>query len=254
MSDESTALECAEKKGVPTLVVIGREGDLQISASTPADMVEANKGLIAWCEAKIQSVEAENAEVSLAYEKAVKNKWGCKALKNQIVSTRRRIEFFSKMKTCLEHGYHIVPNFPVTAFVVRTKKKRPPNISRDYRINVGDTEFKPAPIRQGEGEYQNPFQNVFVAEYGETPNKKRNYFTHGQFMDIEFPMNMAKPHIMTAVERAMALKVFDDIGVLPDPSPKKKDPIIVGRIFNKTSYSREPLTFMICWHLDTRVL
>lgn len=66
---------------------------------------------------------------------------------------------------------------------------------------------------------------------------------------------MAKPHIMCAVERAMALKIFDDIGILPDPSPKKKDPIIVGRIYdNPTTYHRVPLTFMISWHLDTRAL
>lgn len=242
----------------PTLVVVGRSGEMEVSASTPEEMIVANQALIVWCDKKIEEVKQELAEVTEARDRAKKNKWNSTALTNQVRRIGKRIQFFDKMKKCLEHGYYIVPNFPVTAFVVRTKAFCPAIIERGYRIGNGDTEHKPGPLPIGEGEYENPFQSVYSKTIGPQVaggKTETRFFTEGNFEEIEFPLNMAKPHIMCAVERAMALKIFDDIGILPDPSPKKKDPIIVGRIYdNPTTYHRVPLTFMISWHLDTRAL
>lgn len=239
----------------PPIIVIRDAGEIQVTASKPNDMAAANAGLIAWCMSKIQDLVAEKMDMSDAYEKAKKNKWSSSALQRQVLRIQKRVTFFEKMLQALQLGYYIVPNFPVTAFVVRTKAKRGKRVFSSYRIGPGDTELKPLPLPAGEGEYKNPFQNVWTKEQEVNGQRKPLYYTDGEFESIEFPLNMARPHIMDAVERAMALKIFDDIGVLPDPSPKKKDPIIVGRIFNQThKYNREPLTFMLCWHLDTRAL
>lgn len=258
MNSSTNEVVPAAQQEHPTLVIVGRGGEVEVSASTPEEMIVANQALIAWCDTKIKEVSQELAEVTEARDRAKKNKWSSSALTNQVRRIGKRIQFFGKMKECLMQGYYIVPNFPVTAFVVRTEARWPKVIEHGYRIGSGDTEHKPGPLAVGEGEYKNPFQTVYQKD---TQPKEaggkvdRRYFTEGEFENIEFPLNMAKPHIMHAVERAMALKVFDDIGILPDPSPKKKDPIIVGRIYdNPTTHHRVPLTFMISWHLDTRAL
>jgi len=65
---------------------------------------------------------------------------------------------------------------------------------------------------------------------------------------------MAKPRIMEATSRAMALKIFDDFGILP--AQRKGDPMIIARIIDprSRSYSDKHVSFLITWHLDTRTL
>ena len=78
---------------------------------------------------------------------------------------------------------------------------------------------------------------------------------------MEFPVTMAKPDVIEATSRAKALKIFDDLAILPGyaPSkgttPPKGDPIIVGRIIDRARsgpYNTHYLTFIIAWHINTR--
>lgn len=67
---------------------------------------------------------------------------------------------------------------------------------------------------------------------------------------------MAKPQIMEATGQAMAAKIFDELGILPDPKPKK-DPMIIGTIIDPRGvYGRERrrVSFIIAWHLNVRDL
>ena len=84
------------------------------------------------------------------------------------------------------------------------------------------------------------------------------------FFPLALPVTMAKPTIMYAATRAMALKIFDDLAILPGyapgegTNPPKGDPIIVARILDPTRsyngwYKKEHwVTFMVAWHLNTR--
>jgi hypothetical protein len=77
-------------------------------------------------------------------------------------------------------------------------------------------------------------------------------FTPGEFEDVEFPMTLVKPQVLDATAKAMARKIFDQIGVLPNRRAKG-DPILVGLII-PPHRRHEPLTFFISWWLNTNDL
>jgi hypothetical protein len=67
---------------------------------------------------------------------------------------------------------------------------------------------------------------------------------------------MAKPQIMHATSDAMALKIFDEIGVIPNYR-RKVDPIIIGAIYRPDATAKqywEPVSFLIAWHLRTETI
>jgi hypothetical protein len=85
--------------------------------------------------------------------------------------------------------------------------------------------------------------------------ENHEFFTPTEFDEnIRFPFTFAKPQILKATSRAMALKVFDELGCLPAPNrrarPTAGDPIIVGRIVHKEGWSEKVFTFMVAWFMD----
>ena len=79
-----------------------------------------------------------------------------------------------------------------------------------------------------------------------------------RFVDADFPFKLARAEIREATDKAMGLKVFDEVGVLP--RTRKADPIVCGRVIDPSkpiyhrSSPREGVTFFVAWWLDTRVL
>lgn len=82
---------------------------------------------------------------------------------------------------------------------------------------------------------------------------------------VDFPVALVRPEILAATERAMALKIFDEIGVVHGQGTMSKrqrrsDPIVIGRTLDGgkgRGYGGEPkhfVTFFIAWWLDTRAL
>lgn len=239
----------------PSLIT-QRGDDLEVSAFQPQEMREANAALILWCDRKIESLKTEAADLLTAFQQAVQKKWKSSTLKRHADIAAKRVEFYSKMKTALEHGYYIVPNFPVTCFAIRTDAKKPLAMVDMSRWSRKEQQARC--LEAGEGEYKNPFpviyeRDITTAEQRAKNDIKKQYFAE-EFQAIDFPIQMAKPHIIEATTRAMALKVFDDFGILPQA--RKQDPLIVGRLKDPrgTKYNQKWITFIIAWHLDTRVL
>jgi len=231
--------------------------DIEVTASAPEEMVAANAGLIQWCDHKIALCQKEAADLEAAYIHAKKCKWKFNTLERQWKLELRRIEFYSKLKAALEAGYYIVPNFPVTAFAIRTDTKNPRKGVTTYQFDRH--EQKASGLASGEGEYKNPFpdvyQRVVPSPTSSDPNRKVNEYFAEEWREMEFPLNMAKPRIMEASSRAMALNLFDSLGILPDPS-RKADPVILGHIIDprSTKHNQRVVSFLIAWHLDTRTL
>jgi len=79
---------------------------------------------------------------------------------------------------------------------------------------------------------------------------------------IDFPATLIKPVILGATQRAMALRIFDRIGVsfggtnTMSSRRRRSDPIVVGQILNGAEkYPEEKMvTFFVAWWLDTRSL
>jgi hypothetical protein len=116
-------------------------------------------------------------------------------------------------------------------------------------------EQKPEGLSVGEGEYQNPFPQIMQQQVTPATENKQAVVGYwaDYWKDMEFPVQMAKLKIMEATTNAMALKIFDDFGIMPQE--RRGDPMILASIYGpKVGYSRKTVTFLIGWHLNTRDL
>lgn len=263
---KSTGMEIAPVASfqVPALAV-APEADVVVSATTPDEMQQTQIALIAWAVAKVAEARIERDEMGQTVERAMRSKWKVTPLRKALTRAQKRLDFYEKVLGALEHGYCIVPNFPITAFAVRTDRTKPLRFYTTRWDNEHTQDARSLPA--GEGEYKNPFpmvrqQTIKPAEA--TKAEVCGYWASG-WKDLEFPVTMAKPRLMEAVDRAMALKIFDEIGVLPGfvssegTRPPRGDPMIVATIqhYKKTvGYSGRPdvVTFMVCWQVDTKMI
>lgn len=263
MSEETPASQEAQSTAIVPAqnpIVQKEDGNVAVTALVPNDMACCQDALVKWCRAKLQTVQDEAKELSDAFVHAKLKKWKSEPLRKHAKLAARRVVFYAKMLTALEHGYVIVPNFPVEMFAMRTEEGT--NVRGYARIRAGWNiplfqQESPA-LPHGEGEYKNPFPHVGQSEpFKVTPSDSYDYVRAQPtgWDELEFPLVMAKPEIMEATDRAMALKIFDEIGILPAETKSqtraKGDPIIVGRLLDPRG---RVVSFMIAWHLDTRSL
>lgn len=242
--------------------VVPYNAPLEVSAETPEEMTLAQNSLIAWCKNKIAELQAEATELGEAFHHAQVQKWKTSTLRKHWNLACRRALYYGKMLTALEQGYIIVPNFPVEVFAIRTSKEGPKNDSQVTTYQTG-TRFVQAcqQLPVGEGEYKNPFPIVYQQKLNTVNPANNQPVTQfkswpEEWDEFEFPLSMAKPKVMEATTRAMALKLFDDFGILPGIKAKA-DPIIVGRLIdprNTLKFNPRCVSFMVAWHLDTRTL
>lgn len=253
MSNETESLTILQPKSGLVPTAQAPTPDIQVTAENADEMAQCQSAIITWTKAKLHQMEFEHADLEGAYRHAVKSKWKSDTLKRHVGIALKRVEFYSKMLVALEHGYQIVPNFPVTAFAVRTDRKKPLKMFTTWWDR--DHQQEAAGLPAGEGNYKNPFPVVLervVVGATETKSAVKNYWADS-WADLEFPISMAKPQIMEATTRAMALKIFDDFGILP--GAPKQDPMIIARLcIRRSQYNHQWLSFIVAWHLDTRVL
>lgn len=238
-------------------VVRREDGNVAVTALVPEQMSSCQSALIAWCSEKVVSMKAEAEELSQAFESAKAKKWSSATLRKHATLATERVEFYEKMLAALQHGFVIVPNFPISLFAIRTEADKPSGHARLYTYQstpIFEQESQSLPV--GEGEYKNPFPHVADWQTFKTADGKdaKSCFPT-VWNKFTFPITMAKPQIMEAADRTMALKIFDQLGILPAETHKarraKGDPLIVGQLLDPRG---RIVTFMIAWHLDTRVL
>lgn len=243
----------------PVATIMPKGIDIEVSAETPEGMTQSQNALIAWTLRKIELVKQEGAELRAAHDEAKRHKWKTSTLKKHADLADKRVVFYEKLKMALEHGYIIVPAFPVSMFAVRSKREDPLPMAAFSTYGRSDHIQHATALPSGVGEYQNPFPVVYERERTEHGTGKKLGVDSwaDSWAELEFPASMAKPHIMKATSRAMALKIFDDFGILGGARERSADPIIVGRIKDPRStskFSPRMVYFMIAWHLDTETL
>jgi hypothetical protein len=228
---------------------------VEVTASMPAEMVQCQSALIDWCAGKVRSVREEITELAAAVERAVSAQWDSRALKRQLERAKKQIIYYGKVMSALKHGYCIVPNFPISFFAIRTAAASPAG-SNTFE-HWATFEQKPGQLEEGQGTYKNPFPVIYQREVeamqGDKLVKKKEYFPE-MWGDVEFPVSMAKPQIMDAAAAAMKLNLFDAFGICP---PRRRaDPMIIGQVIDRSRgrFSERVTSFLIAWHLDTRVL
>ncbi len=244
---------------LPAIVdtVVDQPMDFTVIANRPKDMEAAQRSLILWAARKIQALKTEIADAQSQFELHKTNKWKTDGWRALIVKTERRAEFYRKIKMALEAGYYIVPPFPIDIFAIRTKRTTP----HAYGGTNSDNHNQPAQVlTAGEGRYVDPrpVRDNYVEEEkrGDKMVPVRHYFAT-EYQEVDFPFKLARAEIREATDKAMVLKIFDQLGVLP--RTRNPDPIVCGQIIipGKPFYrfsQRDAVTFFVTWWLDTRTL
>lgn len=228
--------------------------DIELTATLPAEMVESQKELVDWCEQKLVVVQGHAAELMESYEYAKKNKWKKDTLKRHADLAAKKVLYYKKILAALNEGFYIVPNFPIQIFAIRTSKSRPATMISSSAPWNRDREQSPEKLPIGEGEFRNPIPTTDYSVQYDNAGKEigRRYWAE-DWDSIEFPVTMAKPHIMQVTTHAMKKKLFDRIGIMPDF--RDRDPVIIGQIMLKeNAYKTRLVSFMIAWHLNTSVI
>lgn len=236
--------------------------DVHLVARNPNEMALAKSNLELWLKEKIGQCDQEASELFEATEVARTNGWRFDTLNRHANLARRRGEFYRKVAAAVDAGYTIVPNFPIDCFAVRVKRESPrperatSTYSRDHAMrNARDV--VPQILPAGEGKYVSPSPTGRVGEYQDKQKDGKEitkyFFNVTDFTDIQFPIEAARPEVMDATAEAMALRVFEQIGICPQS--RKGDPLIIGQVLGpKVGFTQKQVSFLIAWHLDLRTL
>lgn len=231
--------------------------DLQLVALNPADMRVAQQSLAEWFKQKAEIMRHDADEAVELMESAIKHGFAHASFERLCRVAERRAEYYEKCQAAVEAGYSLVPNFPIDAFVIRTTKKRPARReSRWWRDNRNQSSDMP-PLGTGEHKASTPVEAHRLEFKGVDPKTKEpvhedRWFAASFAEEVEFPVSIAKPAIMNATAQAMALKCFDEIGVLPERRGKG-DPLVIGQILDPRG-GRRRCSFLIAWYIDTKEL
>ena len=234
---------------------------LRAVVTEPGQMGVAQQDLIVWCDRKLAALQADQNEAIASYEIARKAKWRSAPLKAAADKIERRMRFYRKVKQALEAGYVIVPNFPCDVFAIRTRRHEPKQIMSHSLWRVPEQHGEA--LEPGAGHYENPLTGMaelreVIPATGDRPKREESTWWPTEFEEMEFPVRLAHPEVLSATAKAMALRLFDEIAVVPGTSinPGRRqgrgDPMILGRFIDPTRgyvTDRKRVTFFIAWWL-----
>lgn len=224
-------------------------------ALTPAEVPIAQTELISWCQHKIIELgkQLSNARQNLSIARDAG--WRRSSWVSIVTKTRARMIYFAKIKQAVAAGYLVVPNFPVEVMAVRVDRAKPMPVTHGYaNINLTDT-GRGELLLPGEGRYVSDKVAVRDRSY-QAPDRDNPQKTHrvplyeaAEYEDPDFPVKLIKPMVLDATQRAMALRLFDRIGVV---TGRKQDPVVVGQILDprSTKYNVRLVSFFIAWWLN----
>lgn len=231
--------------------------DIMPFAKTPEEMASAQSALIQWVRRRLEKAEADcrNAEKNL-YE-AREAKIRTAGWRNEVKKYVKEVNFYTKVSDALSAGYFMVPDFPIDIIGVRTTQTTPSDRRSHGARGVTDLEeHEELPI--GEGEYVDPRppQRSFKEDKVST-NSKETYQIIKWTGDgttlkkMDFPFRFVRPQLLRDLKKAVDLKVFDEIGVLP-ARRRRPDPMLVGAVEMRLSkYQSKKINFLIGWWIST---
>lgn len=234
-------------------------------AVNATEMKESRSKIRVFLDNKVTEISLELEEMKASYETAKLRKWASQPLKNQVTRIAKRKLYYEKLLAAIDAGFTIVPNMDVDVFAIRVKSDTP-KWSRDYGTSkhsfrnasptVPDEKEDSLPV--GDGVYQS--SRVDFHEVNTVSGEGENKLYHvaqvcDGYQNIDFPLAAAHPIVMDETNRAMVMKIFDRIGIVPQTQRRLRgDPIILGQIVRKDGYNTKVASFLIAWHLDVRTL
>lgn len=238
-------------------------GDMVVIAKSASEMEVAQKSLVGWVDNRITGLLQELTEAETNLELAKKSKWRTAPWKKAVDDVNGRVVYYEKMKEALLAGYVIIPDLPAGLIAVRTTEKQPAHKTHkagysNMFLPSAKTDSPPV----GEGAYVSPEINYDRGSDTTTENDRkvtRHWAMAESFQGVDFPMTLVKPQILEETNRAMALNVFDEIGILPAGLTRRQmlkgvDPIVLGRIVRTEGKQRIACAFLITWWISTATL
>ena len=219
-------------------------------AMTPDELEASRKTVIEFCDKKISVLKREARELEENLRIAKKHGWRTVTLRGAIPRMKSRIKFYEKIRAASQAGYVIIPDFPVEAFAVRTTRAHPLGKGALHSYQVPDIQTESPAI--GEGRYVNNVPAKRSFDMPDDKGKVVRHWTQDDFLDVEFPVAIAHPHILNATAAAMRLKIFDEIGLVS--KNVKRDPIVVGVVKRREGYTWKQVNFFIAWWLNVENL
>ena len=234
-----------------------------LAATNSEQMALSQKQMAEWFAARLRQADEELklAEKNLEAARA-SEKFNLRPFQTALRNMRKEVQFYEKCAVATEHGYALVPSFPIHVFAVRT------NVMRPSRMVVRSTTWSPEhlvtakKLAYGDGFYVDVSPGLRAVQEPKMKDGKQveidgklqwktMYFADEDHEEINYPENIRHPLVIDAVSSAMDMCVFDDIAVLPQA--RKTDPMVFGRIHRPRGY-RDPLQFLIAWYIDTKTL
>lgn len=240
---------------------------VHLVARNPVEMQNAQADLAVWLKHKLTDLEIEVRELNTSVAEAQTNGWATAALVRARNKTLGQQSYYFKILSAVEAGYTIIPEFPIDVFAIRVTRGGVRAATAQSNSTWGWPTIeneRPDIAKAGEGEYKNPEQLVRHQEYKEQKDGKEvvtRYTTPSRFQDeVIFPLRAARPIVMNATAQAMALKVFDQIGIceptrVPGLGLRSGDPLIIGQILGRrTGWNQKCASFIIAWYLNLNEL
>jgi hypothetical protein len=227
------------------------EENLALVALTPGDMPAQQQALSAWCDRKIALMERELGTWTALQDEAITGGFKYATYTAGMNRTAKRIDYYTKIKAAVDAGYLIVPNMPTSTFAVRVKRAKPLRKESDYQSTA--ERATPELLPAGEGRYVDDATYTQSETYPSTnyknePIEKVRHFATAFDEDVDFPLRGVMPEVLRATSRAMALRLFDQLGVVLNNGGR--DPIVVGQLLDPRGNSRLT-TFFVAWWLNT---
>lgn len=230
--------------------------DLNLVALSPSDVGPAQAQLVDWCYRKMRALGHEYVEMLQNVTVAKKQNWKRTHLQRAAGLLKRRIQYYQKMRSAVRAGYLIIPNLPAEIMAVRVNKYGPGYSTATYPSHINEAKAERLPV--GVGRYvdeTNPHNDI--SYHDEKGNIVRRVSVNSYDDEVDFPVLAVKPIVLEATARAMALKIFDRIGVARGSTvsarSRRADPLVVGQLLDPRGGGRM-VTFFVAWWLDTSVL
>lgn len=255
-----TPAELTKTSSTELISLDNPSGDVVVLARNPEEMVTAQSGLIQWAQQKLafERRELKEAEENLEYAKSLKHR--TTGWTRQVGLAKKRAIYYEKVLAALTEGYCIVPNFPVQVIATRTNKKAVTKKKIWNRWRPDNVRHEQLP--PGVGKYVGPEPEFYRGAAERTLSDGRKRTDHyiqltGEHEQVDFPFKLVKPQVMADLKRTAMLKIFDDIGVLPqvESRARRPDPMLIGRIRRREAGGSDVnMSFLISWWIDSRDL
>lgn len=224
-------------------------------AANEQDMQQGREFLTNWASTKLIEARQHLAHMEANLEQAKTFSWALQGFRAAVNEARKKVDFYEKLHAAFDAGYCVVPNFPIDVFAVRTSRSAPPENrvlsehSWESRRRLAVSEN----LAEGVGEYVSDqlewYERKLVSELPDGKQKAHWEFWSEAFREVDFPFKTAAVAVMNETNRAMMLKVFDEIGILPARRQKNNDPMVIGRINFKHGSRERTVSFVIAWFL-----